>query len=64
MSAPRRITLEIDSSSPPIHGRLHSDPDFDRQFTGWISLLAVLQEVLGEGDGGFADWQPGGGDAW
>jgi len=60
MSLPRRITLEIDDSAPPIHGHLHSEPDFDRPFTGWISLLAVLQEVLGEGDEVLEDWQPGG----
>ena len=53
MPVPRQITLEIDTSGPPIHGRLRAAPDIDRPFTGWISLLAALDETIGRHDSRF-----------
>jgi hypothetical protein len=46
MAEPHRITLEIDTSGPPIHGRLLTTPDLERTFTGWTSLLAALDAAI------------------
>jgi hypothetical protein len=46
MTEPHRITLEIDSSGPPIQGRLLTTPELERAFTGWTSLLAALDAAI------------------
>jgi hypothetical protein len=46
MTEPHRITLEIDTSGPPIHGRLLTTPELERTFTGWTSLLAALDAAI------------------
>lgn len=47
MPAPHRITLEIDSDQAPIRGQLHASGKLTRPFTGWISLLAALEQAIG-----------------
>jgi hypothetical protein len=45
MAEAHRITLEIETPGPPIHGRLLS-PEPERTFTGWTSLLAALDAAI------------------
>jgi hypothetical protein len=46
MTPTRTITLEIDSGRVPLQGTLHAQPNLVRPFTGWIALLAALEEAI------------------
>ena len=44
-----QLTLELDSRSEPITGRMRAQGGEARPFSGWLGLAAVLGSVL-EGD--------------
>jgi hypothetical protein len=43
-----RVSLELDSDSEPIAGRLYEGDGAVRAFVGWLSLFAVIESVLAE----------------
>jgi hypothetical protein len=50
-SAPTRVlTLEIDSDSDPIAGRLSEGGGPGRQFVGWLELARALELALESGE--------------
>ena len=44
---PRRLGLELRLDAEPIEGRLydHEDGRLDRLFSGWLGLLAAIEEA-------------------
>ena len=46
MASTRQVTLEIDPGGPPVRGRLRVPPDLVRSFSGWIGLLAALEDAI------------------
>lgn len=55
-----RLTLDLEAAARPVAGRLHVAGQSDRSFSGWLQLLAALEEavenlhapVAGSGEGG------------
>jgi hypothetical protein len=46
----RRLTLELDSASEPITGRMREGNGHSRPFAGWLGLAAALGSFLGRGE--------------
>ncbi|HEV2814736.1 MAG TPA: hypothetical protein VGW10_15885 [Solirubrobacteraceae bacterium] len=44
---PTRLGLEVRFDEQPIHGRLYDDARLDRAFSGWLGLIAALEEAAG-----------------
>lgn len=42
---PKRLGLEVRFDEQPIHGRLYDDARLDRAFSGWLGLMAALEEA-------------------
>jgi hypothetical protein len=42
---PKRLGLEVRFDEQPIHGRLYDDARLDRPFSGWLGLMAALEEA-------------------
>jgi hypothetical protein len=40
---PRRLALEVRFDSEPIEGRVYEDGGPDRQFSGWLGLMAAIE---------------------
>jgi len=41
-----RLTLELDSRSEPISGRMRDETGTSRAFSGWLGLAAALGSIL------------------
>jgi hypothetical protein len=54
------MSLAIDVDSEPITGSISNGREVGQPFTGWIELVAAIEAVRSEGDGGDAS-EPGGG---
>jgi hypothetical protein len=45
MERPRGTWLEVDLTQEPIAGRLHDGKHPPRDFSGWLDLVAALEEA-------------------
>jgi hypothetical protein len=45
MERPRGTWLEVDLAEDPIAGRLHDGQHPPRDFSGWLDLIAALEEA-------------------
>jgi len=50
MIADMQVTLEIDTDSEPITGRLRDEDGTETPFTGMLQLLSLLERIRREAD--------------
>lgn len=41
-----KVTIDVTEGPEPINGRVTAADGDPRQFTGWLGLMSVLQDVL------------------